>query len=116
MKVQEFYENLGQDYNEMLDRMIGKEELLLKFVRKYPNDPSFAAFEAAIASDNAEQVFRAAHTLKGVAANLGLKPIVDIITPLVESTRKGNLNGVAEEFEKISKAHYEILALIETIE
>ncbi len=116
MKLSEFYSTIGQNYQEMLDRMIGKEELLKKFLKKYPTDRSFGIFETAVASGDVEQIFRAAHTLKGVSANLGLKPIVDIITPLVESTRNGNIDNIEQEFQKISKAHYDMIAMIESVE
>ncbi len=116
MKLSEFYEKIGQDYNEMLDRMVGKKELLMKFLKKYPNDPSFEMLEQAVATGNLEQIFRAAHTLKGVASNLGLKPVVDIVSPFVETTRGGSSDGVEETFSEIKKAHREVLAMIENVE
>ncbi len=116
MKVTEFYEKIEQDYGEILDRMIGKEELLIKFLKKYTTDRSFEGLKNAVPTKDSEQIFRAAHTLKGVASNLGLRPIVEVITPLVESARKGNIDGVDDDFEKINKAHNDIIDMINTIE
>ena len=54
-------------------RRIPSEALVRKFVLKYPNDPSFGQLKDALAAQDWETAFRASHTLKGVAQNLGME-------------------------------------------
>ena len=56
---------------------------------------------------NVEEAFRAAHTLKGVAQNLGFTPLYEATATLTEVLRAGNLpeddnmmNAVAKEYER----------------
>ena len=71
MTLQEFYARVGGDYNATLSRL-PSEALVKKFILKYPGDPSFAQLKDALAAQDWELAFRASHTLKGVAQNLGV--------------------------------------------
>lgn len=75
MTLQEFYARVGGDYNATLSRL-PSEALVKKFILKYPCDPSFAQLKDALAAQDWELAFRASHTLKGVAQNLGMGPPV----------------------------------------
>lgn len=71
MTLQEFYARVGGDYSATLSRL-PSEALIKKFVLKYPGDPSFEQLRAALDAQDWELAFRASHTLKGVAQNLGM--------------------------------------------
>ena len=101
MTAKEFYETIGQNYEEVLERLAGSEALVLKFLKKFSTDKTYAALEEAMEAGEAEMIFRQAHTLKGVAANLGLKPLFEDTCVLVEITRNGGTEGIGEAFEKI---------------
>ncbi len=116
MKVIEFYEKIGADYSQMYDRMVQREDLILKFLKRYTIDPTFSKLEEIIKTDDPEEIFKVAHTFKGIVSNLELKPLMDAVHELVELTRSGETDGVEEIFEKIKKAHYEAIELIETVE
>lgn len=70
MTIEELYRSLGGSYDATLIRLPSRA-MILKFIRKFPGDPSFAQLTQALGTDDAA-AFRAAHTLKGVAQNLGL--------------------------------------------
>lgn len=72
MTLQEFYTRIGGNYDDTL-RRIPSEALVRKFVLKYPNDPSFGQLKDALTAQDWETAFRASHTLKGVAQNLGME-------------------------------------------
>ncbi len=116
MKINEFYEKTGGNYSEVSQRFLYKEELVYRFLKKFADDPSFGRLEEAMKVGNTEEIFRASHTLKGVALNLGLKPLSDTTHVLVEITRVGKNEGIRQAFEEIKKAYYETIALIEIIE
>ena len=64
MKLTELYEKLGGSCTDVLQR-IPSEQMLLKFVKLYPADPSEGRLEAAVEAKDWQTAFRAAHTLTG---------------------------------------------------
>ena len=80
-------EELGADVDNTISRFMGKEDLYLKFLNKFQNDQSFTNIKQSIAEENAVEAFKAAHTLKGVAANLGLDPIAKGASDITELLR-----------------------------
>ena len=86
MTLQEFYTRIGGNYDDTL-RRIPSEALVRKFVLKYPNDPSFGQLKDALAAQDWETAFRASHTLKGVAQNLGFDKLQRSASELTEALR-----------------------------
>ena len=102
----ECYQAMGADYEEVFGRL-RSERLITKFVLKFPGDPSFSQLQSTLEEKNVEEAFRAAHTLKGVAQNLGFTPLYEATATLTEVLRAGNLpeddnmmNAVAKEYER----------------
>lgn len=73
MTAKEFYETIGQNYEEVLERLAGSEALVLKFLKKFSTDKTYAALEEAMAEGEAEMIFRQAHTLKGGGCQPGIE-------------------------------------------
>ena len=69
MTLSELYSSLGESLNEVLERL-RMESRIAKYLKLFLSDPSFEELKNAFASQDAKTAFRAAHTLKGVAANL----------------------------------------------
>ena len=69
MTLECFYTHIGGDYCEVFSRLC-TEERILKFIRKYPADPTFQHLKEAVNRSDWTDAFRAVHTLKGVALNL----------------------------------------------
>ncbi len=63
MTVQECYESMGSDFEGVLGRM-GSEAMVKRFALKFLDDPSYGNLVKAVEEQNAEEAFRAAHTLK----------------------------------------------------
>ena len=106
MTLQEFYAAVGGDYNETVSRMMG-EAMLRRFLLKFPNDPSFAALEQALAASNREEAFRAAHTIKGLCLNLGFGKLRFSSETLTEALRNELPTNTDELFAQV-KADYEL--------
>ena len=66
MTLKEFYAAVGGDYDATLNR-IPKESMVLRFVKKYADDKTYAQLTEAVKAQDWETAFRASHTLKGVA-------------------------------------------------
>ena len=69
MTLQECYEALGGNYQEVSSRL-PSEKFIQKFVLKFLDDQSYQLLEDSWQSGNDEEAFRAAHTIKGMCQNL----------------------------------------------
>lgn len=94
MTTQQFYEKIGGNYADTMSRLM-TEERVLRFVRKFPADESFNALKDALARSAQEEAFRAAHTLKGVAQNLGFTALYEKASAVTEVLRGGSLEVAA---------------------
>lgn len=86
MTLQNFYDSVGESLNEVLNRL-HKEERITKYLGLFLQDPSFNDLETAFAEKDIEKAFRAAHTLKGVALNLGFQKLSEASSALTEDLR-----------------------------
>ncbi len=80
-------EENGADVETTLKRFMGKEELYLKFIMKFQDDNNLEALLSSLDAQDYEGVFHSAHTLKGVAGNLGLNPVYDGASQICELLR-----------------------------
>ena len=62
---------------------LGGEPMASRFIRRFASDGSYDALTAALRAGQGQEAFRAAHTLKGVAANLGLERLCAAASALV---------------------------------
>jgi len=60
------------DYADGIKRVMNNAKLYVKLLTKFRNDTKLDDLEAALAADDMEKAQGAAHTIKGVAANLSL--------------------------------------------
>ena len=104
MTIKECYEQLGQNYEEVLDRL-GSEVILKKFVIKFLDDPSFQMLEDGLKEKNADQAFRAAHTIKGICLNLGFDNLYPSSKDLTELLRDGSMDGYEDLFAEVEKEY-----------
>ena len=64
MTIQECYENIGANYDEILGR-IGKAERIEKFLKLFLKDDSYPGLCKAMEEKDYKQAFACAHNLKG---------------------------------------------------
>jgi len=60
------------DFADGAKRVMNNTKLYIKFLTKFKNDTKLDDLEAALAAGDMEKARNAAHTLKGLAANLSL--------------------------------------------
>ena len=78
----------GIQADEALERLMGSEALLERFLKKFLQDKSYEELVSAIEGQELERAFRAAHTLKGVCGNLSLNRLGDLVKEQVELLRR----------------------------
>ena len=104
MTIEQCYSAIESNYEEVLGRFAGNKMLVEKFARKFLDDPSYQTLVETM--DKAE-AFRAAHTLKGVCANLGFTQMFKVSSDLTEELRGGNPDAakLPEMLEKVSSEY-----------
>lgn len=95
MTIQECYQKLGGDYAQVEKRLQGIH-LIRRFIAKFLDDGSYPELCRAMEQGQTEEVFRAAHTLKGVSANLGFDRLTASSGELTELLR-GRTDGIPTE-------------------
>lgn len=115
MTVQECYESMGSDFEGVLSRM-GSEAMVKRFALKFPDDPSYGNLVKAVEEQNAEEAFRAAHTLKGICLNLGLDRLYKVSACLTEKLRGRSFDGYEEAYEKVQQEYQNTVDAIRTME
>ncbi len=113
---QQLEEN-GADVEATLNRFMGNDAIYQKFLGKFPGDPNYANLGTNIESENYEEAYKCAHALKGVVGNLGLTPIYEAVSTLVEELRnKANADVDAaranEEWQQIKVVYEKFIAII----
>ena len=96
MTLKECYAAMGGDYDEVMGRL-RSERLVQKFVLKFLNDGSYQLLLDSLAAGDREEAFRAAHTIKGVCANLAFNDLQESSEQLTEALRDGKPAQPGEE-------------------
>lgn len=107
MTIQECYQALGGDHNEVLRRLMN-EQLVRKFLGRFAQDDSYRNLCVELVQGNRDAAFRAAHTLKGVCANLGLGKLLSSAEAVTEILRPGGAMTDQEALEAARAALPEV--------
>ena len=109
MTVQECYEAIGGDYDEIMSRL-RSEERVKKFAGMFLKEECYNTLVEKLREQNQEEAFRAAHTLKGVCQNMSFTTLFRSSYEITEALRekdmdKANslLGQVTEDYEKTIK-------------
>jgi len=86
MTLKEKYINTGSNYDETIGRL-GSEAFLQRLIGKFKEDNNMDLLDKALLAKDAEAAFRAAHTLKGIALNLGFTKLAKSSSDLTELLR-----------------------------
>ena len=102
MTLRECYAALGGDYDDAMGRL-RSEKLVNKFVLRFLDDKSYDLLCDAMEAENYEEAFRAAHTIKGVCANLAFTGLGRSSGELTEALRHGRAPGAEGLAEQVKE-------------
>lgn len=116
MLLKECYESFGGDYESVRNR-ISQEEIIRKFLIKFLSEPSYDNLCKTLATEEYEEAFRAAHSLKGVCQNLGFDQLEKSSSVLTELLRNSMEKQVDMEqckvaFRKVSEDYKVVIDAI----
>lgn len=104
MDENELYKRLhayGADIGGINSRFFDEREFYMECFCDFLKDPAFNTLGESIAKRDCESAFNDAHALKGISANLGLKPFYDAVCVLVESVRDNNCDKIDAEYKTV---------------
>lgn len=102
MTVRECYDSIGGDYLDIWNR-IPKDDLILKFLKKYAAGKDFDAMLDAYERKDYQKLFETSHSIKGITLNLSLVKINQIITKICEAVRNGEPDMDLTELIELAK-------------
>ena len=111
MTLQECYAAMGGDFEEVKSRL-RSERLVQKFALKFLADPSYDTLTATMASQDYEEAFRAAHTIKGVCQNLDFTKLYRSSCQLSEALRNGVTPEAPSLLEQVKADYAQTVAAI----
>lgn len=108
MDAREVYLELGEDYEEVVGRLV-TDERVAKYLKKFADGNGIADIHGFLAEENYEEAFRLIHSVKGMAMNMGLTKLINCSSELCEELRGGRPNKpiddmivkVEEEFARV---------------
>ncbi len=99
----------GINVSDALERFMGNDALLERFLKKFLSDPNYEKLTAAIDAGDQETALTAAHTLKGVCGNLGMSELFDLLTKQVAAFRADRWEDAANLMPDISLAYERVV-------
>ena len=108
MNIPAFYQAIGHDCEDACKRL-SSQAALEKFLPRFAQDETFFALCTAMEENRPAEAFRAAHTLKGLAANFGFTHLYECSSALTELLRAGSLLGTQDAFARTKKAYFAVI-------
>ncbi len=105
MSARGYFEVIGEDYDEILERL-GDDHAIGKYIKQFFKGEYDERLNSAIDSGEWEEAYRIAHSIKGMALNLGLNRLASISHIVCRSLR--TKDGVSFELNlyKLMKKEY----------
>ena len=117
MKLDEFFRCVGGDYGEAKAHF-QNDERIVRFLGMFPGDDSMQNLTNAMNAGDTPTAFRAVHTLKGVALNLGLGSLAHASSQMTEALRGQDSmpESVQPLYEAVQKECTAVCSALEQLE
>ena len=105
----------GMDVTGTLARFGGNEALMMRFLLGFPKDQTMDSLRDAMASGDREAQKVASHSLKGLSGNLGLTPVFEASSAMMNALRASEDTNVTSLYEALDQAYQAALSMIATL-
>lgn len=113
-QVKEALEKSGINIETAMNRFFDNEEMYFSFLDKFTEDDLMVKMKLLIEDNQVKEAFDAAHTLKGVCANLSIDSMNAVLNPMVEVLRVGSVEGLLPEYDKLNDVYKTVIDVINT--
>lgn len=91
----------GVKITPTLARFLNNEQFYEDCLKSFGSDPSVQEISDAIENEEYTKAFELAHAMKGVTANLGLDPLSEAVSDLVEELRAKRYDDLENKMRNI---------------
>lgn len=99
---------VGLNVPEMIEHFMDREEMFVKYLKKFFESANSVVLELTTAADNEDyqNMLFSAHALKGLAGNIGLNGVYLPAKKIVDDIRAGVYDDCGADFSKLQEAYY----------
>lgn len=108
--------NIDVDVANTMKRFLDNEALFKKFLLKFPADNNIDILKDQISQGQYDVAASTAHTLKGVTGNLGLTPMYEKFTEMVENLRNNEYGNLETLYTEIVEYYEKFCAVLKNHE
>lgn len=112
-KYKKQLETNGVNLMNALNRFVGSEALYEKFLVKFLQDETYKHLEESINAGDTGKAFLYAHTMKGLAGNLEMGCLSDILIPMTNQLREGKMEDIPEQLSELKIRYNELCSIIQ---
>ena len=114
MTLRECYDQMNGSYDDAKARLM-MDSMIERFLQKFLEDKTMEDLRRAVSSGDIPLSFRQAHTLKGVAVNLGFTRLYHAAAALTEVLRAAKLAEAAPLLAETETAYRKIINAISAL-
>ena len=107
--LEQFFNSVGSNANDIIARLGGSSALVMRFLAKFPADENFGNLRKGLDANDTKAAFLAAHTMKGLCANLGINSLFDKASSITEHLRGGDIDSAKTEFPALETEYNRVL-------
>lgn len=111
----EALKEVGVDYTAGVLHFAGKEELYVKYLRKYGEDHHLQDAVAAYEKTDYKEVLDQIHALKGLSGTLGFSQMFQSASAIVTDLRREEYQTIGEQLKQMQLHQKKLLVAIEAI-
>ncbi len=108
-------EQAGIRVDQLLERFMGNEGLAERFLKKFLNDANYGKLMESVQAGDPKGAFEAAHTLKGVAGNLSMQPLMEAVGRMTEDLRNDRWEEALSLMPKVTEAYEKMAAVLRAV-
>ncbi len=99
---------VGLNVPEMIEHFMDREDMFMKYLKKFFESAGGVVLEltAAAEKEDYQNMLFAAHSLKGLAGNIGLNGVYIPAKKIVDDIRANTYDECGEDFAKLQEAYY----------
>lgn len=116
MTLHQLSETLDLSLTSTLSRFGNNQALFLRFLKQFPLDPTWQQLCDAAEKQDYPHMEISAHTLKGVAANLGLDLLSYLCHQIVSAVRQQEYDVLPSLMQKTSACYNQICESIQQLD
>jgi HPt (histidine-containing phosphotransfer) domain-containing protein len=103
---------IGIEVDNVIERLGGNELLYLSICQKFIYDPNYLYLKEAISNDDRKAAVNHAHTLKGVACNLGFRRLSVLCKTFMEEIDEAENEIPPQIYQELSDEYERIITIL----